>query len=324
MDMSRKTYHQARASLLAGDTKHAKLLAEKSRKSARKASELFGASPMRGSLAEQVDLSECMAGLFESPVYAVKLWMNSLKKQDFDLLFYVLDQRFLMDHFFSGREAALSEKERAAVEAAFQGAHKKSLEKYGEFFAAWEVEVKELEHVDNEAVLECCFQLLGKEEKVSFWAYREGLVWRIKDFSVSSDMETRASEILARAGRRVDPDINLVELLRDKGLFETISEVYGEGIQDQEQWRNPLVGHYVRCVEPIELYREGKIVLVPQHTMLKVVQQHKSDKAILFVRTTEVETRDRAIGEVRLEDTDYEGTDETSLWGVDSLGVEEN
>jgi len=320
---SRRAYHQARASLLAGEMGSAERLAQKSRELALRAEALFPSGPMHDSLKEQVELSRCMAGIFEEPCASVKLWLKSLGTQDFDLLFFVFDHDLFTESFYSARGEEASVEQRKAFEHAFRGAYKRTLQKYGEFLSSWKLDSTDARYEGQDAMVECRLKLLGNEERMRFWLKRKENVWRIRDFSVSSDMTSRASQVMAKAGAALRDEADILDVFSGKGVFEALAEVEEFQDVDLEDWTNPLVGHYVRSTKPLEMSREGQPITVPAQTMLKVVQQDRTDKSRLFVRTNEVNPSERAIGQVRLEDTDYEGTDESSLWGVDSLGVDD-
>jgi len=320
---SRRTYHQARASLLAGEIGNAERLAAKSRDLALKAEAIFPSGPMHDSMEGQLELSQCMAGLFEDPSCSVKMWLKSLATQDFDLLFFVFDHDLFTESFYSARGEEVSARQKEAFQHGFLGSYKRTLQKYGEFFSSWKVDDLETRRDGNRAEVDLHLRLLGNEQWMRFWLERKRKIWMIQDFSVSSDMKSRASEVMAKAAVALGDEVDVVEIFRGKGIFEAFAEAESLNVFDLDSWKNPLVGHYVRSTEPLEMSRNGETIPVPPNTILKVVQQARSDKSLLFVRTTEVSPSKRAIGQVRVENTDYEGTDETSLWGVDSLGVEE-
>lgn len=308
---------EARASLLAGNAGRAQTRSDQARRAAERAARVLSSGPLKEMASEQLAEAKILSSVFTDPVASIQLWLRALGAKDFDLAFVAFDQDVFVDAFFSHREPP-TEAERARFRQAFEGSFQLTFKKYGEFLSAWNLAETKAEILGDSASVESQLELMGKKERVRFWLVKKAGMWKVQDFSTSKDGVARASELFERAGMRIAADADPAEVFEGKGFFEALSEAGAADQSELARWDSPLVGHYVRALKAVDMKRGDRDVSVPQGMLLLVVQQQPADKSVLYVRTTEANVRDAAIGTVRLEETQVVGTDETELWGTDS------
>lgn len=322
LDVSIKASGQAKDCIIDHDYRSAERWADKAKVYADKAQVLPENHPFHKKTDEQLNLSQLLAGSFDDPESSVKLWWDSIGKDDTKLALAIFDvHRTIGDIVPSGSKP---------LEDAFTGSLMKLYSQYLQTVSTMSLRTSVPKNDGSgpndpkEAIVDCSLTLpngLVKGANFSIYLYLDDNIWRLYDMSTQfyTGNNTRATEAM----RDYAKDASVDELLK-KFDGKNLMDVFGslDKLREQSAFLRAdrgLVGSYVTLLEPAVLKRGKEEVPYGVGTYLTVISCGEiGGEPSVVVCTNHANDKDKAYGEVKRSLVEDKGNDESNLWGTSS------
>jgi len=292
-----------------------KALAQRSLHHAEKAGKLSPSKAFEKVVLQQTRKARLLFTSFDQPASSLQLWIDAVIQDDRPLASFLYDGSRAMSQVFGESRDSMTDQDWKRLEQAFFLSYGRTVERYRDVVSTMKAEEMETFFSSEGASVRCKFQLMGKPIDLTYWLHHDMDIWRLYDFSIWED---KGSQVFRDLLSQMDADVDLVNFLEGKCIFEAFSE-----IQDAQRFgplfqKKPWIGNHVRLKVPVLLARFGKDEPVEEDRILKVIDQGADDSGsgYLVVRTTEADPTQSAMGQIPAESVENLGSEEGEVWGL--------
>ncbi|MBD3310668.1 hypothetical protein GF351_05625 [Candidatus Woesearchaeota archaeon] len=294
--------------LIEQDVMRSRAFAEKAYKNAVRADGLEGR--FKDKVLEQYSQTHLFCSAFDDPESAVKAWWDSIGKGEKRAAQARFDIDKTLSSIYDPADPGYE-----SLKEAFLGSLYRLYDQYEGIVKTMELHVNTSELQGGIAEVEC--NLFREDEPVPgalFMLYltqKDGY-WEI--FDMSSVYGNEMKSVIDTVRENGESAQDTAKRFAKTDLRSALSDL-GD-FDEKSFWGKPMIGRYVKPLESTVLYRNGKEIIIPADTFLRVADQYTDDNGVEMYALQTTNPNNPATGKMPVSSVRDAGSNDEDIWGI--------